>query len=250
VGVVVPAGNPAVEPEIHALISPVVDPYACRFPAHAALDLAGRLASYVGDTPAAVDTLAQVSVQATYIACTGSSYSIGADGNRAWIRAATAVTKTPVATAAAVVAEVLRAATVERVRIVSPYPRWLGRRCTAYWNDAGFHVVGTHDIVDDDVRTGPSDLHPIYGVGQAAVTREAERALDAATSAGGHADAVVIAGTGVATVEVLDRLVTGSPIMLVSANVAAARWLLLTTGHPGAVPASAHPSLASLPAAG
>jgi maleate isomerase len=248
VGAVVPPGNPVVEREIHALLRPALFPYVCRFPAYPALGLADRLSRYVIDTPEVVGELADVRVAAAYVACTGSSYALGTEGNRAWIGAATAATGAPVTTAAAAVTELLRALAVDRLRIVSPYPEWLGRRCLDYWLDAGFTVAGVHNIVRGDADS--SGAHPVYGISQASVTREIENAVDAATTAGGKADAVLVAGTGVATVDAFDLLVTATSIVMVSANVAAARWLLLATGHAEAVTASDHPSLSQLAGVG
>jgi maleate isomerase len=244
VGVVVPAGNPVVEPELHALVAPVLFPYVARFPAHAEADLADRLALNVDDTPKTLATLGGIPVAATYLACTGSSYSLDADGNRRWVGSAMAVTSSPVATAAGAVGEVLSLAGVHRLRILSPYPAWLTRQCADFWNGAGYAIAGVHQLSADEANG--HGAHPIYTIAASSVATELERAVDAASSSTGRADAVLVAGTGVATLDALDELVDSTSVLLVSSNLAAARWLLATTGSGAHVTESGHGALARL----
>lgn len=244
VGVVVPAGNPVVEPELHALVAPPLFPYVARFPARALADLAERLERYVDDTPETLASLERVPVAATYVACTGSSYSLGPAGNREWMRSAETVTHSPVATAAGVVADIFRLTGVDRIRIVSPYPEWLTRRCVEFWTGSGYEVAGVHQLEAD--RDDGRRSHPIYAIPASAVTSEIERAVDAASSAAGRAGAVLVAGTGVATLDALDQLVDKTSVLLVSSNVAAARWLLATTALGAQVAETAHRALARL----
>lgn len=244
VGVVVPAGNPVVEPELHSLIAPMLFPYVARFPPHATADLADRLALYVDDTPETLAALCGVPVAATYLACTGSSYLLGRDGNRDWTRSAAAVTNSPVATAASAVADVFRLTGVDRVRIVSPYPEWLTRRCVAFWTGAGFAVAGVHQLKAEDA--GGHGANPIYSIAPSSVATALEHAIDAANSATGRAGAVLVAGTGVATLDALDQLVDRTSVVLVSSNLAAARWLLVATALGAHVTETVHGALARL----
>ena len=244
VGVVVPAGNPVVEPELHALVGPRLFPYFARFPPHAAADLAERLARYRDDTPETLAALAGVPVAATYVACTGSSYSVGPEGDREWMRTASIVTQSPVATAAGAVTDVFRLTGVDRVRIVSPYPEWLTRRCVEFWTGAGYAVAGVHQLRAGG--DGGQSSHPIYTIAASEVAAELERAVDAASSAAGRAGAVLVAGTGVATLDALDQLVDKTSVLLVSSNLAGARWLLVTTALGAHVAETAHGALARL----
>jgi maleate isomerase len=161
------------------------------------------------------------------------------------VRAATEANQAPVATAAGVVRDVLRDVAVERVRIVSPYPPWLTQRCTEFWTASGYTVTGLQRVSAD---SGQSDAlaYPIYAIGADAVSTELERAVDAAGSRSGAADAVIVAGTGVPTVAALDRIVGTTSTLLVSANLVAARWLLSEAGADAATATSTHPALAAL----
>jgi len=233
VGLVVPSGNPVVEPELHRLLDPELFPYTARFPVHADGDLASRLDRYVDDLPAVIATLRPLGPAAAFVACTGSSYPLGVDGDRSWAAAAAEVVGAPVGTAAGAVAEVLARLGADRIRIVSPYPAWLTDQCERYWRSSGLRVMGVHQV------DGSGDVgHSVYDTPGSAVATAIERAIDASSPLDGRDDAVVIAGTGVATLDVLDRLAAESDVTVVSSNLAGA-WWLLATASPGSVTSSA-----------
>lgn len=243
VAVVVPSGNPVVEPELISSVTPALFPYAARFPVHAGLGLEDRLARYVDDLPDVLTTLRGLSVAATYVACTGSSYPLGADGDRSWAGRAALVTGTPVATAAAAVAAALAHIGAQRVHIVSPYPHWLTRKCHQFWTGSGLTIVAEHQIAG---AGPPAEHQTIYETAADAVAVALKAAVEAADSRSDRADAVVLAGTGVAALDAIDNLVSRTGVAVVSSNLAGAWWLLTTTGADAAPTHSPRPGLARL----
>lgn len=228
VGIVVPSANPVVEPELHHRLASGIAGYVTRFPAHRDLDLRQRLAAYVDDLAPVMETLADLGLSASYVACTGSSYPLGIDGDRAWAAVASSAAGHPVITAAGALGELLTDLSASRIRIVSPYPQWLTDQCAAFWAASGRAVVGVHRI---EHHGGGG--HPIYGLSDALVSAEIDAAVTAASSSAGRADAVMLAGTGVASIEAIDARSTRSDVPVVSANLAGAWWLGRAGGGDG-----------------
>lgn len=224
IAVVVPSGNPAVEPEIHALVAPTLFPYVARFDPYPDADLETRLDRYVVGLPSALGRLRALNPRAVYVACTGSSYPLGPAGDRRWMADATASLGQPVVSAAGCVNAVLQRLGATRIRLVSPYPDWLTTRCRSFWQECGYEVAGVTAI--DTTGTA----HGIYDLGNQPVVEALEQTI-------GEADresVVVVAGTGVSTLSALDQLAIEHDTVVVSSNLAAAWWLLDHLGRSGA----------------
>jgi maleate cis-trans isomerase len=153
-------------------------------------------------------------------ACTGASYLVGRDTERALIAEAQAQAGVPIVTSGLAVVAALDALSARHVAFVSPYPRALTDASMAYW--ASFGIVASR-VVNVSVTAGRS--HPIYGLGAADIG-DAVRALDDATGF----DAVVLLGTGMPTLRVIrdHPRAGGAPVL--SCTLATAWRCVLSIG--------------------
>lgn len=212
-GVAMPPHNPTVEPELQTLLGherTVVD----RFDARDDLDLANRLIEYRQTADSVVARLVSQGAVAIGLACTGSSYDIGLDGDALWRSRLADEAGCDVQSAASATFDLLTELNVSAIAIVSPYPDWLTDACASFWSGAGFKVVLVQSIENDDA---------IYETQTGPVIDAVETAHECAASAEGRT-AVLIAGTGAPTLSAI----TGYPqatVPLISSNLALA-WRL------------------------
>ena len=231
-GLVVPPANATVEPEIAALMPPGGAIYAARLPGTVKQDtsrgLEGRIEGYVAALPDVVRSFGGMELDVLCLMHTGSSYVVGIDGE-ARLREALALSGADRAyTAAEATAKTLAALGAERIALVVPYPEWLAESSVAYWTARGFAVI--------DVAK-PRDVVSIYEI-------PAQAVLDAiARLDWGKADAIVLTGTGMATLGVLESYAPKSDIPVISANQCAA-WQALRPRLAGEV--ALHPVLREL----
>jgi len=203
----VPQANPTVEQEVFALRPPGVGIVTTRLVSHAP-ELADRLHDYLLRTGDYLDAFDDLGFDAYGIACTGSSYLLGAERERALLAELAAARGYPILSAAAAIGDTLRELGAGRIAVVSPYPEWLNGASRAYWTGQGFEVADFRPVAR------PRDAaHGIYELGSAAAL-EAARRIDFRA-----VDAVLFTGTGMPTLAAIQPLAEEAGVAVMSSNL-------------------------------
>jgi maleate isomerase len=225
IGVATPQSNPTVEPELHALLPEGVALYTTRL-VHPAADVETRLDHYIRHLPQAIASFGSLRLTAFGLGCTGSSYRVSPAFEDELTTAAAAERGLPVITAAQAVRRVLAALGLHRIALVSPYPERLAEAGYRYWEAAGLELV-------DRIRVDPAlaDTHGIYEM-TSDDALAALRRLDHR-----RAEAVVLSGTGMPTLQAL-RVARGElALPVISSNLCLA-WSLLRAAAPAIAPST------------
>ncbi|HMH52332.1 MAG TPA: hypothetical protein VK548_18985 [Candidatus Acidoferrum sp.] len=195
-GVLVPGGNPTVEPELYRMAPASITIHFARLRSPAgepgATDgLENRTLGYLDVLPDAVRAVAEVKPDLIVLSHTAVSYLNGFANEGALIDRMAALAGTRAATAAGSVREALIHLGARRIAVAMPYPEAIGVASHAYWTAAGFDVVARHRL---------ADVTNIY-------VETEERALTLGREADvPSADAILISGTGLPTVGIVERL--------------------------------------------
>ena len=212
VGVVTPPANPAVEPEVHALMPDGVVMYATRLPVFPG-DLRERNRQYSGAYPAAIDSFGKLGLEAFYFGMTGASYAKGIDGDRALVKALEDKAGKPVFTASLAIYDALVAIEADTVVLVSPYPAWITEEAVGYWESAGVRIAQV-------VRM--SEEFRAYELG----TPDVLAALAQAKPPRGSA--ILFSGTGLLALPAIARARADAGRPILSSNLCGG-WKLLST---------------------
>jgi maleate cis-trans isomerase len=198
IGVLVPPGNPTMEPELYRMAPPGVSFHFARLQAPDvggdpgdAANMAARTRLYREHLDGPARSLRDVRPAVVVLGHTASSYDVGFANEAALVDRLVTLAGAPVVTAAQASTAALQHFGVKRLALGTPYPEAVSAQGKVYWTAAGFTIVGYGRL---------QGVTSIYAETEARAYRLA-RDIDVP-----EADAVFLSGTGLPTIGVIDVL--------------------------------------------
>ncbi len=204
IGVIVPANNAVLEPELWSCLPPGVALYATRILARGDLTPDAVIAME-GEVGRAVDELAATGVDVIVYADMVTTFIMEDGWNEARTAAIAADCGIPCVSAWTALRDALAALGIERLALATPYPAAIHALARPFFEAKGFTVTGdaTLDItaMADVAKVPPDRLARLVG------------SLDRA-----GAEAVVVLATDLATLASIEALEAATGIAVVSSN--------------------------------
>ena len=210
-GIGTPQANPTVEAEIRRLLPFEVDYVTLRLTSDSQ-DSVTRLQSYLINLPQHAKQFAGMPMDVFLFACTATSYLLAPELQIKAIAEAESVLGAPIITTPDALVTELKAIHAERIALFSPYPNAIMQAAVRWWTRQGFEVVQQSGV---DIQS--NDTTRIYGL-QSSDAWPSLRAMDI-----GKADAVVLSGTGMPSLPLLQKASAHMGVPVISSNLALAR---------------------------
>lgn len=228
IGIGTPQANPTVEAEMAILLPRGCALAATRLTSKEARP-DGRLRAYLADLETTLGSYDSFRPDAYGFACTGSTYLLGHDAERQIVDRCTTIYGYPIVTATMAIEWALARIGARRIAMIAPYPDELIEAGRAYWESRGIAIVSLERL-----HTTSSDTRTIYELRAG----DAEAALARVDT--GQIDAVLLSGTGLATLPLIAAW--NGAVPLLSSNLCLVARLLALCGQESAVdPASLRP---------
>jgi maleate isomerase len=212
-GIAPPQTNPSVEAEMSVLLPDGVGMLVTRLTGTAD-DARSRFYEYIDNLEASLQAYGKAQIDAFRFAFTATAYMADANQDER-LAAMSQKMGYPIISSAQAIHRALQRLGARRLALFSPYPYWLTQLSSAYWTAKGYQVVSVASMPEDT-----SDTVNIYEL-------KSEDMLEASkTLQTQNADAIVVTGSGMATLPAVAALSerTGKPFLC--SNICLA-WALL-----------------------
>ena len=217
IGIGTPQANPTVEAEFAILLPRACSLHVTRMTSPA--DAPGqRLKDYLTGLESYLSAFDTLRPDVFGFACTGSSYLLGAEAERAIIESAAARYGYPIETAAGAIIWGLERLAAKRIAAIVPYPEFVVDAARRYWSAAGIEV---HHI--ERIASRNADTRGIYEL----QSEQVVAALRCLSLDG--VDAVLVTGTGMPSLAALRESLASVPVL--SSNSCLAARLLDLNGR-------------------
>jgi maleate isomerase len=220
VGLIVPPANVTVEPEIASMLPSGASLHVTRLPGKVSADtsvgLKERFEGYNRSLAAAVASFGGADLSALCLGVTGSCYLVGPDGEEKLLSDLRSGGAAHVVTAARAIGLLLDALKRKRIALVAPYPAWVVDFAKEYWVSSGLEIIEIVPL---------PDVVSFYTVNTDTVVTAAKKLRTSG------ADAIVLSGTGVATLPAIERLAESMEVPVISSNLSLGWWLLERLGQ-------------------
>jgi maleate isomerase len=224
IGIVLPANNNVLEPELYSVAPPGVAIHASRLLLGSTEMRPETLHTMEQQADRALAELAETGVDTAVYACLSTSLVKGRAWDEAFAQRVQGHQAMPLATVAAAVVSALGYLGAGRIAVASPYPPAIAAKVAAYFESWDLTVVEQAHLPTADVRSvGDLPASAAYQLGRAVARADC------------RPRALAILATDFATFPVLQALEDDLGCPVVSANQAALWWALRAAGVQAAV---------------